>query len=385
MALPKKILDAIESNKTYLGDNPSLPNGIDDCFLLSLVEKHYENTLDAIKSDKIDDIMFSLSRDIEKCKIIEGNNIATFEELCFKIVNHIFKIPKDTLILNMKLVDRIDTKQERIKPESIDGYSFENINGIKNLTDEIYKRRMLNTLILGASICYAENIGMYSKYLENSYSPLKEAYRHIFNINDYLIYHDVPDNIYDGKDGGKVDVYISSEYEPVRIEAQAVLFPILLEETIRGILELSISHGLPKEKEKAEYIIGKTDFKLGEVWEQRLGVPLFLRLYKVMRNVGESPMDIGLNFIFMELSMLATDRFNIFMQNVLSNTKEGRKLIKSLCRKIRRRKEMDDFNDYILSQRDKENKLSINDSDVFTSDELVSNDLCNGTILDEEI
>ena len=137
------------------------------------------------------------------------------------------------------------------------------------------------------------------------------------------------------------------------------MFPILLEETIKGLLELSISHGLPESREKAEYVTSKSDFKLAEIWDQRLGLPLWNRIVNIMENIGEDPLEVGLNFLFMEISKLKPSHFNAVMQEVFANTKAGHSIMKELSNKIHYEKERDEFDDYML-QQDNDNQYPLN-------------------------
>ena len=384
MILPKNILDIILSNKTSLGDNPALPPDLEDKFLVFLVNKYYEGLLMHFDSVDVEKLTNDLSYTMTECKNLESNCKEALEKMCLDIVNEIFNIPNDTLVLDMKLVDKVDTKQQRLVPENSADYSFENIEDINSLTSEIYKRRLLNVLIMGAAMYYAEHTEFYSHILDKIDGRLKPLYDKIMRVNDLLMFHTKQSLSNKQKDGGNVDVYISNEDTPVRIEARGIFFPILLEETIKGLLELSIAHGLPKDKEKAEFVISKADFKLAEIWDQRLGVPLWEQILKVMGEIEEDPIEVGLNFFFMELSQLSPKQFNLAMQEMFANTKAGKRLVKEIANKIHRQKEMDDFNDYMSSQQSNSKEYPLNDDDEFTSDELINDDLCATTILDEE-
>lgn len=384
MNLPKNILDIILSNKTSLGDNPALPPDLEDNFLVFLVDKYYEELLTHFDSIDIQELTDDLSSTMTECKNIENNNKEALEKLCSDIVNEIFNIPNDTLMIDMKLVDKVDTKQERLVPESSEGFSFDSIEDINNLTDEIYKRRLLNVLIMGASMYYSEHTEAYAHNLYKIDDRLKKLYDKIMCINDLLLFHTKQSLSNKQKDGGNVDVYISDELTPVRIESKGILFPILLEETIKGMLELSIAHGLPNERYKAEFITNKTDFKLAELWDQRLGIPLWTRIIKTMDEVNEDPLEIGLNFFFMEISQLSPKQFNTAMQEIFANTKSGKHIVKEISNKIHHQKEMDDFNDYMSSHQSNQDEYPINDNDEFTADELINDDLCAATVLDEE-
>lgn len=382
MELPKNILNIIASNKTSLGDNPALPPELEDKFLVFLVNDYYEGLLSHFDSIDVEELTNELSIAMSECKKIENNNIEALEKLCSDIVNEIFNIPNETLSIDMKLVDKVDTKQERLVPENTEDFSFDSIDDMSNLTNEVYKRRLLNALTIGAAMYYSEYVNAYSEEIAKIDERLPQLYKKILCINDMLMFH-IKQRISDKqKDGGNVDVYISDAATPVRIEAKGVLFPILLEESIKGMLELAISHGLPSEREKAEYVTSKADFKLAEVWDQRLGVPLWKRIVKVMREVDEKPLDVGLNFLFMELSQLPTKQFNSAMQEIFASTKAGKHIIKQISLNIRHNKDMDDFDDYMSAHQTDKDEYPLNDGD-FTSDELISDDLCGMNVLDE--
>lgn len=380
MELPKNILNIITSNKTSLGDNPALPPEMDDKFLVFLVNDYYKELLTHFDSIDIEELTDDLSATMTECKRMENENKEALEKICFEFVNNVFNIPSDTLSIDVELVDKIDTQQERLVPESSDNFSFDSIDDIHTLTNEIYKRRFLNALIIGAAMDLAEHYIFCETKLDKINETLRENYKKIWFINNLLLFHTKQSLSKKQKDGGNVDVYISDETTQPRIEAKAILSPILVEETIKGLLELAISHGLPKDKDKAEYVMGKADFKLAEVWDQRIGLPLWTRIRKIMEecNVSVNP-----SFLFMELASLETDKFNTTMQEILADTKMGRQLIKEIVRNIHYNIDMDDFDDYISNQKLPQDEIPMNDEE-FTSDDLINDDICSINVMDEE-
>lgn len=381
MNAPKNIIDIINSNKTSLGDNPAIPPELNEKFLVFLVNEHYNNIAEQFNHIDIKELSNELSKTITECKRYELQNRQALEQLCMELTNEIFGIPNGTIMIDMKLVDKVDAKQERLVPESTIDYSFDNIEDMNNLTNEIYKRRLLNALIIGAATYYAENISFYTNELNHINPILPSLYEKILSINSLLLFHTKQYKDGNRTDGGKVDVYLSNPETPVKIKAEGIMFPILLEETIKGLLELSISHGLPENREKAEYVTSKSDFKLAEIWDQRLGLPLWNRIVNIMENIGEDPLEVGLNFLFMEISKLKPSHFNAVMQEVFANTKAGHSIMKELSNKIHYEKERDEFDDYMLQQAN-DNQYPLNDGD-FSSDELINDDLCATNILDE--
>lgn len=380
MELPKNILNIIASNKTSLGDNPALPPEMDDKFLVFLVDDYYKELLTHFDSIDIEELTDDLSATMTECKRIENENKEALEKLCFEFVNDVFNIPSDTLSIDMELVDKVDTQQERLLPESSDSFSFDSIDDIHTLTNEIYKRRFLNALIVGAAMDFAEMYIFVENKLDEINETLRRNYKKIWFINNLLLFHTKQNLSKKQKDGGNVDVYISDETTPVRIEVKGILSPILVEETIKGLFELAISHGLPKDKDKAEYVMSKADFKLAEVWDQRVGLPLWRRVRKIM---NECEISVQPSFLLMELASLETDKFNTTMQEILAGTKMGRHLIKEIVRNIHYNMDMDDFDDYISNQQQPQDEIPINDEE-FTSDDLINDDICSINVMDEE-
>jgi hypothetical protein len=112
--------------------------------------------------------------------------------------------------------------------------------------------------------------------------------------------------------------------EKTTINVQGIIFPLLLQETIKGLFELFSAHGLPTDKEKAKYIIKKADFVLAEPWDLRLGVGLWKRVFGKVQDTNMIP------YMFTSLVKLDTDSFNSIMKEILSNTQKGNELINDL-------------------------------------------------------
>ena len=172
--------------------------------------------------------------------------------------------------------------------------------------------------------------------------------------------------------GGKVDVTISSNDTYPIIKSEGLLFPILVEETIKGLLELAISHGLPKNSEKAKYVIGKSDFKLAELWDMRLGYALWKLIEEEVEKCGFDMMEFGINFFLMELAEMDCETFNTSLQEIFAKTKKGKQIISEMVNNIIYHKEQDEFDDYIQNKNDE--LIQVNDDEYFTPEELMVND-----------
>ena len=284
------------------------------------------------------------------------------------------KQKQDTIDIQANIVNGIDVKQQRLVPEETLDFSFDSIDDMKNLTDEIYKRRMLNALISGASVAISEDIEIYLSSLYKINPDLPSLYNKIMKYNDILLYSEKDTlNQNENTEGGNVDVYIQSQENMVTIEAKGIMFPILFCETIKGLLELAISHGLPEKKQKAEYVLKKSDFKLAENWDIRIGIPLWKRITAMFEKINADVYDVGVNFFFMQLALKHCYEFNEFLQEVFLGTKNGERLLANMVDEIMNNKEQDEFNDYMKSKNDA--TYQINDNDYFTADEMIVDSL----------
>jgi hypothetical protein len=365
--LPNHILNALSAKQTSLGHCPAFPEYEDRDFSVELLTDRYNQLLSLIGSDNSNLLKRELKRLLRECKQIESECKGALEKLCVSVVTDIFNIPQGALNIHAALVDKVDSGSQRMIPEDSVDFTFDNIEDMRNLTGEVHKRRLLNALITGASITIAGHISKYAGELFDINPDLPSMYKRIMAYNEMLSFVE-EDSITtedQASDGGKVDVSLGDPNSAVRIEAEGVIFPILLEETIRGILELAISHGLPKEKEKAMYVVGKSDFKLAELWDMRFGIPLWEMINAQLKD------DVESNFLLMELSKLPVNAFNNSMAEIFAKTKEGQETLEDIISDIKRSKEKDEFDDFMSIQQ----KRHQMDDEFFTPDELITDDL----------
>lgn len=369
--LPKHIIKSLRTNRTSLGEHPAFPPEEEEKFIVNLVSDTFNEIVENTDIEDVTVLENELSTIIGQCRKIEKDNIQSLEELSYKIITEMFDIPSDTLKMEGKIVNKIDTSTERLVPEKTEGFSFDDIEDMNYLSGEIYKRRMLNALVAGASMYYMNYIGNYIKEIFEINPDLPSLYKKMIDYNNLLLYISKDTlNTKETTDGGKVDVTISSKDEYPIIKAEGLLFPILFEEAVKGILELAISHGLPNNVEKAKYVIGKADFKIAEVWDMRLGYALWKLIQDEISECGYDILEIGINFFLMELSQMDTEEFNSTLKEIFARTKKGKRNIDEIVQRITYNKDKDEFDDYIKTKND--STIQINDDEYFTPEELIT-------------
>lgn len=361
---PKYLLKSLRSHRTSLGEHPSFPPDEELPFILHTVMKFFDK-LNIEENEK--ELSAELQRLLIKCKSIEKGNTSALEQAALQIVNDIFNIPEGMVSIENSLSDNIDSSSQRQYPDEIDDFSFDSIKDMRSLTEEVYKRRLLNALIVGASLFYVMQPKRYIKYVFDINDELPSLYKKILVTNLKLIY--LQNYSLSNKhiqDANKVDVYMNGDMNNVDIKSEAILFPLLIDADIRGLLELAISHSLPENMKKADYILRKSDFKAAEIWDIRLGLPLWQLVYEVFIECGCDPYDEQiLSYVFLEFSQLGTAGFNKLFQEIFKKTVKGKEYIASLIHRIDNSRQKENFIKVLNDER-----LHFKNNSYFTPEEL---------------
>ena len=346
-SLPEGIRDELRRNETPLSKNPSFPTEYDSDFETNMTILRFKETKDrlykiGIIDDINDNIENALPSLIEQCKRIEEPIRRNLEKLAYNFVIKEFNVPDGVLNLITNLRDDLTstTLNVRVQSEDIE-YEFEDVKHKRKLIQDINKRRVLNALISGAALRYATNTKKYIADIFEMNSKLPELYRNIIALNEYMLFKCDKLDINDKNKNqlGLSNIILGNEHTKSEIRCEAVIFPILIYEEIRAFLELTISHGLPSKKDEAIYVMGKCDYMQAEPWYMRLGPALFDRL-DIMLGDYDSTL---LPYIFMEISTLPNDLFEIAMQEIFSKTKKGKKILQRIKEKHENLQDYEDF------------------------------------------
>lgn len=350
--LPDDIVDALNRHSTSIGNNPAIPDIFDVPFLLKIANKRFDETKNTLTNiGSIDDfedseIQTMLSKLIAKCKEIERPFRNELEKICLNYVIDLFDVPDETIEVDLNLVDKVDLGKASIILDPIDGdddFEYETVDDAKSVMGEVYKRRLLDALCMGEAMCISSDIDSYCDEIEKLSPELCNLYYKIIALNNYSLFMKEDIGMTDKKtlQIGTFELSLGDEDTLPRISAQGEIFPILLSETIRGFLELFISHGLPSDKRIAMYVIGKSDFLKAEPWDMRLGPSLWEILQSSFNDITTQE----LPYLLRGLSSLDVDRFNFIMKEVFAKTKKGKAIMSKLCGKAKNEIQYDKFTD----------------------------------------
>jgi len=349
--LPDDIVSTLANNRTSIGNNPAIPDIYDTPFLLKLANKRFDDVKNVLKDmgsiDDFDenDIDAMLSKLINKCHKIEMQFKDELEKICINYVIDLFNIPDETVKLSIDLVDSVDMAKTstQIDPVYNDDFEYDTVDDAKEMMGEVYKRRLLLAMCMGESIILSSDIKSYQEKIEKLSPELCDLYYKIIALNNYSLY--TKDNIgIDDKNVhqlGTCELKLGQLDDMPEISSQGVIFPVLLCETIRGLLELFISHGLPSELEKANSVIRQSDFLKSEPWDMRLGPSLWTLFSKSFNDLTLNE----LPYLLKRISELDVDKFNFLMKEVFAGTKKGKSIMSKICGKSKNDIEYDKFTD----------------------------------------
>ena len=355
--LPDFIENSIEQYKTSLGQHPSFPPENENKFETIILKKRYYELITNVKKVLGNDgdiskktLISKLQELINNCKELEEPIKNELENICIDTVLQIFNLTHDVINFNCQLKNDIKSVTPLI-PEKIEE-EFSDIEHIEYLNNEILKRRLIDSLIMGASVRLSENFNASLSKIFLLNHKLPEIYHEIITINEYLTFvkeqKPSTDNI-----GGEVSVNLISETPT--INSEAIIFPILLFETIKGVMELICSHGLPKNKFDAEYVIGKSDFLLAYNWDKRIGVGLWDIIQEI---IGDENLNL-MSKIILELIQRKSNEFNYTMKEIFAKTKKGKQIVNNIIDEIKLGTEFENI----------ENDITYNNNEEYFSPE----------------
>lgn len=344
-------------------NNAALPaNSVNKFLAKRFIEVTSEFSDDITEYDnKI--VINKLNKLITKCLKKEEPIQKQLEDICARILTENFNIPEDGVKISCSLTTEISkATQFHITPDTDENIEYEDYASIEQEDSDVQKRELINALIVGGAIKMSNKL--IKKYISDIFDldeELPHLYSEIMKINDYLLFSqkfEIKDNSH--KQGGYVIVKMGNDTVPTQIESTAIIFPILLIESLRGCMELWASHGLPDDINKAQSVINKADALIYDPWYTRIGPVLWDKIYP----------DIEFKYLptfFSNLSELSDKEFFDTLKECFANTKLGKQKITNL---LKQTKYEDDYSSFEYDIKQKQSDKSIIADGYFTEEEL---------------
>ena len=330
-----------------LGQHPAFPEDDEYGFDHKIVTQRFNDVVNLVKKNFETDDINSLNQSmlinslVTEILELEDPKRDELEKLAVDTVISVFDIPEDALNITAELTNQITLKPNEVT-YTPDDNGFESHDEIVQLNQQVYKRRLLNSLIQGAANKVNHLYHLIEKELMNINPLLVPKYKKLIALTEYsYFFNDKNNNNYVG---GVVKVDLpKNETAMPAINAQAIIFPILMHELVKGIMEVIAAHGLPENEKHREYVLSKADLTGAEFWDMRLGVPLWEKFNNSF-NEEDTPYK---HHVFAKIAALEPDDFNSVFKEIFSGTKRGKDYIKNACKDIKHEIKQYEFNQRI--------------------------------------
>jgi hypothetical protein len=360
----------LAERKHSLGKHPAIPEGDENNFEQKIMGKRFSEVVNRYKRafdvEGIDNsqLMTQMMPMVHETMALESKHKKDLEKLAEKMIREEYDMPEDVVEIKAKLSPNImlEGTKKQPNPKSND-YQFESHEDMVNAKEEVYKRRFLNAMIQGAAKKTNHMFHMVDDELTNMDPRLLNRYSKVMSAADYMYY--VIPKMDNGTNGGVVKVtFPTAENPKAVIEAEAMIFPVLIHELVKGVMELLSAHGLPKDKKLGDYVVDKADFLAAEPWDMRIGPALWDRFTDCVDSD-----DFHLKHqLYMELASMPVKEFNENMREILAGTNKGKKVVKEIMNGVKQELQEEEFDNAM-------NELNtIEEKDFFTLDEIMFGD-----------
>jgi hypothetical protein len=317
----KSVIDSIDSNQNVYSnifDNENTKNKLKNKYE-ELFRKFSEKT--GISDFNIYDLNRVLSGNLKKIYEYESRNQIDLEELAVDIIKNEYDITDDDVDFDVELISNpieinIDLKSSDIKKP--DNYSDDELNS------EIEKRKIMNAIIHGN----ARKIENMFHLLDDDKIPssLKKVYDETMLSNN-LMYWMMDDNSILANSKYKFGYFeLDLSGEKPKIIAKAMIFPVLLHELGKAVMELITVDGLPEDEDVYNYVVSKTDNLENETWNLRTGEVI---LNRILDELDIDDLEYR-NNIFHKISSLPANDFVEFIKGLMNDDEKAKKLFKNI-------------------------------------------------------
>lgn len=272
---------------------------------------------------------------VQKIQRIEDQHIEQLQNLAVELVTKELNVPKGSL--------QFDAKIKKLGQINLDGMKKKMEEDEEELQDaaekhfeqdqEEMKRRFINGLVQGAANKGHYMFHLAEKELNEIDEELLDLYGAMITANDlnYWLWSDdeISQAGEDESSAGKVKIDMSTEPPTIRVEA--INFPTLVHELVKGVMEYLSLYGLPSDREVRRKVLNRTDFLDSEMWDLRFGPQLW---DKFVSAIDFNEWEIK-EILYAKLMEMPASEFNSLMKELMDGTEKGKKMLKDLANEIR--------------------------------------------------
>jgi len=298
---------------------------------------------EAFQMDVIDDevIMGVQMKLVAEAIALEQPNKAVLEQLAIEMIMEEFDIPEGSVEFDVELTSAISRDGSNDVPVESEDNDFSDHEEIVSANAQVKKRRAINAMIQGAAKSVNHMFHMVHEDLSSMNPKLPGTYKKMMSAADYLYF--VVSDLKKAVDAGSCEIEYEEDEDGIKpvIRARAMVFPVLVHELCKGVMEILSSNGLPTQENVAQYVIDKADFIQAEPWDMRFGPAIWRKFCDAIPDE-----DIKLkHHVYTELASMEPDEFSSLMKEIIAGTKKGKHTIGEMTKVIKKELSDDEFNE----------------------------------------
>lgn len=334
-----------------------------------IVDKYERYSGVELTHDNIMSEMLSAHELLNTIAIAEANHIDELEKLAVELVFmlpefSIFKAPyqKGHFKIDAKITgdmsqiatalkgggaDSRDDQESEDRAEEIDmddpevsDEAFQAHDAQQTFDTAVSRRRLSNALIQGGAVSnnYAFELG--GPELDAIDDELRELYGMFITSSD-IVQWIAPDSaaaqaLESGMAAGSSEV--QNDGGVLTIKAYGVNFPVVIQELIKGLLEMSSLPSIQADDDMRERVHSQTDVVEEESWSMMLGPQLWEAFLEAVDADSERELAIHL---YHAVQHLEDYEFQEFMREIWAKSEKGRKNLRDLATKVKASMEED--------------------------------------------
>ena len=362
----------LKSQEHPLGGHQAFPDvdkdGIPDNFEELIASQRFQDVVQKVKDatgvENIDPQTFMslqpmLMQAAQRILQIESQNKEVLENLAVELVVGEMGIPEGDLQFDAKLekpnMSGMQKQPKKKKKKELEFPNFEMedkaAKRLQKLDLEKQKRRFINSLIQGSAKKAHYMYYLVNEKLNDINPDLVGLYSIVMSVND-LMYWVMPDM--EGMIGGggaeqamAGKEELDLETNPPTIKAKGLMFPILVHELYKGVMEYVSAHGLPSDPDMAQEVIGMEDTLPAEIWDLRLGPVIWEKFLEVY---PDSFFDVDeqkriKNYFYFKFVSLEAEEFLKLAKEILSGSQTGKDQVKNMIDGIVQQLKDEDWED----------------------------------------
>lgn len=260
------------------------------------------------------------------------------EQLAERVIRDYFKIPEGAIQFNLKIVKEAVKVNGKQKKQELQQKEEELADDINDLTPDRAKRRLINAMTQGHAVNGNFMFDTVSEELTQitGVQNIVEKYA-IFVATMMLGYWQFPNQMIATAGGGGDDeegqgsgvTKVDTTTNPPTVNAQAIIFPFLIHEAIKGVMEFLSRERNPENEDRSQKARDLEDQIQHETWDIRLGPAIWRRLIKLFPEsvLNDDSKKMLQSYIFSNIANLPVREFLILMKEVLTGGEMGENLI----------------------------------------------------------